>query len=95
MEEIKETILQVMQRLETKQKGAVRDNPEVLLKKTFTKKELSHIKVNYLKKGILSIGVDSSAWLYHLDLQKEKLLSKIRKKTNQIKEIRFYVGEIK
>jgi predicted nucleic acid-binding Zn ribbon protein len=95
MEEIKATILEVMQELEARRQGVSKDSPEVSLKKIFTKKELGHIKINYLKKGILGIGVDSSAWLYQLNLQKDKLLNKIRKQPGKIKDIRFRLGQIK
>jgi len=57
-----------------------------------TKKELGHIKVNYFRRGILGVNVDSSAWLYYLSLKKDTLLAHLQTKSRAVKEIRFYVG---
>lgn len=78
---------------QTKQDAA--NNPEAWLKRTLATTELRHIKFNYFKKGILSINVDSSGWLYNLSLQKEDLLARLKKNCNTIKEIRFRIGEVK
>jgi len=93
MEVIKDTVKNVMQTWEAKRGQASKDDPQVLLKRIFTKKELGHIKFNYFKKGALSINVDSSAWLYHLSLKKGSLLEKIQKRNQAIKDIRFFIGE--
>lgn len=88
MENIKETVKNVMQKL-------FKDDPEVLLQKTLDKKDLKHIKFVYFKKGVLGINVDSSTWFYHLNLQKQDLLVKLGKKSSSIKDIRFHLGETK
>jgi len=95
METIKDTIKSVVQALGVKQKALSADSPAVILKKALTRKELGHIKFNYFRKGILSIKVDSSSWLYHLSLQKEDLLAKLRKRSKAIKDIHFCIGETK
>ena len=95
MEAIKETVVHVMQRLKTKKSGAGDKDPGDSLKKILTKKELQHIKVNYLKKGVLCLRVDSSAWLYNFNLKKESLITKLNKEFGSIKDIRFYIGETK
>lgn len=95
MELIKDTIKNVMEEWQTKKKRSSKDGPQALLKKIFNKKELGHIKFNYFKRGALSINVDSSAWLYHFSLKKESLLEKVRKRTAVIKDIRFFIGEIR
>jgi hypothetical protein len=94
METIKNTIMQFMQELECKKTGAAKDNPEVLLKKFLSTKELKHIKIKYFRKGTLGITVDSSTWLYYLNLQKERLLADLRNESTAIKEIRFRIGEL-
>jgi hypothetical protein len=95
MEVIKDTVKNLMQSWDVKRKRASKDDPRVLLKKIFTKKELGHVKFNYFRKGTIGINVDSSAWLYHFSLQKENLLAKLhRKHSNTIKDIRFRIGEI-
>jgi len=95
MELIKETIKGVFEDLLTKQKETAQANPEDFLKKILTKKEFRHIRVKYFRKGILCINVDSSSWHYFLNLRKKDLLLKLRKDISEIKDIRFYLGDLK
>jgi hypothetical protein len=96
MEAIKDTVQSIMQGLASKRTRKDTDgDPEALLKKLLTKKELEHIKFNYFKKGMLSVNVDSSAWLYSLTLKKEELLGALKKNSPNIKDIRFRIGETK
>jgi len=91
MQTIKDIIPDVIRGLETKKRA--KDEPELLLRRVLPKKEQGHIKFRYLRKGILGITVDSSSWLYQLNLQKPGLLVKLGKKSKTIKDIRFYIGE--
>jgi predicted nucleic acid-binding Zn ribbon protein len=91
METIKDILKDVIEGLKTKK--AAKDEPEFLLKEVLPKKELGHVKFRYLRKGILGVTVDSSGWLYQLNLQKQGLLAKLGKKSKAIKDIRFYIGE--
>ncbi len=91
MQTIKDIIPDVIQGLEAKKRA--QDEPELLLKRVLPKRELGHVKFRYLRKGILGITVDSSAWIYQLNLQKPGLLAKLGKKSKAIKDIRFYIGE--
>jgi hypothetical protein len=91
MDEIKSLIGEVLRDLETKVCG---QDPGELLKKALTKKDLGHIKVNYFKNGILSVNVDSSAWLYKLKLEKKELLTKLGKESTGIRDVRFRIGAI-
>jgi hypothetical protein len=93
MEAIKYTVKNVLQELEAKQKPGATDAIQDLLGKVFTKKERKHIKLRYFKKGTLSLNVDSSSWLYHFSLQKDKLLAKMQRKSRAIKNLRFSIGE--
>jgi len=92
MQTIKDIIPDVIQGLEAKKRA--QDEPELLLKRVLPKKELRHVKFKYLRKGVLGITVDSSGWIYQLNLQKSALLAKLGKKSKAIKDIRFYIGEI-
>ena len=94
MEAIKDTIGAVMQALKSGKGTSAEAKTQAALKKLLTKKELKHIKLNYFKKGILGIRVDSSSWLYQLSLEKESLLNGLRKDLTEIKDIRFSMGEI-
>lgn len=95
MEAIKDTIKNVIYTLETRKSKSSPEDPQALLKRALTKKDLAHIKFNYFRRGTLGIIVDSSTWLYHLSLQKENLLAKLSKKSSTIKDIRFRLGEIR
>jgi len=72
------------------------ETPQALIQRVFSKKELEHVRVGYFKKGILCINVDSSVWLYNLNLQKDGLLNKLRAQSQDvIKDIRFSLGDVK
>jgi len=94
MEIIKETILTVMQELSDKKSAPAKHNPQAWLENILTKKELRHIKVNYFKPGVLALLVDSSTWLYQLNLKKEQILESLRQDGHDVGDIRFYIGEI-
>jgi hypothetical protein len=94
MELIKDTVKNIIESLEKIKKDNPQSNPQVVLKKILTKKELRHIKFNYFRKGIFGIKVDSSAWLYYLNLHKEGLLNKLSRVYPEIREIRFSLGEM-
>lgn len=92
MEAIRDTIKNVMQ--EWKGRKGSPHNPEALLKKVFTVREMKHIRFHYLRKGTLGIKVESSSWLYHLSLKKQDLLEKMRLRSPEIKDLRFSIGEV-
>ncbi len=95
MERIKDTLQEVVRNLLAKKGGLNDASMEARLKKALTKKELGHIKFHYFRKGTLGLIVDSSAWLYALNLKKENLLNKLKGTAPQIKEVRFSIGDIK
>lgn len=95
MEGIKDTVFSVIKALDDKRRGQAGLGPEEILKKVLTKKELGHIKVNYFKKGVVYVNVDSSSWLYQMNLHKERVLAKVKKDSAGIKDIRFRLGELK
>ncbi len=95
MELIKDTVKSVIQSLVEKKSTGGAFDPEAGLKKSLTKKEIRHIKISHFSKGVLTLHVDSSAWLYHFNLSKVELLQKLCRDAKDVKEIRFYLGEIK
>ena len=95
METLKDAVHSVMQDLLAGKRQVAGDNPQELLRRALTKQEAQHIKFNYFKKGILNVSVDSSSWLYNLNLQKEELLSRLNKGPLTVKAIRFRIGEVK
>jgi predicted nucleic acid-binding Zn ribbon protein len=94
MEPIRDTIKTLLEDWQEQKKGLVSGEPQGLLKKVFSVKELKHLRFVSLKRGALSIRVDSSGWLYQLNLQKEQLLEKIAKEAPEIKSLRFSVGNV-
>ncbi len=92
MEPIKNTLQVFMEGLRTK-KEAPLNNPEVILSRVLSKKEYPHVRVKYFQKGILNISVDSSSWLYYLNLKKEGLLKCFAEEMPQVKDIRFCIGQ--
>lgn len=95
MEPIKDTIRNVIQELSVKKPRKAEDDPANWLKKILTKRELEHIKVKQFKHGVLSLSIDSSAWLYNFNLKKEGLMARIQTDHAEIKDIKFRIGDIK
>lgn len=93
MEKIKETIYRVIQELDHKQKDSYPDAIGTWLASALSAKERRHISSYSQHKGILRLRVDSSSWIYHLNLKKEVLLGGIRQHLPQVKDIRFFVSE--
>lgn len=89
MEHIKETLKTVIKDIEQKRCSGTKDVFKVF-RQNLANRERRHTKCSALKKGVLWVNVDSSAWVYHLSLKKEELLDKLG-----IKDIRFRIGEIK
>jgi hypothetical protein len=52
-----------------------------------------HTSPSDLKDGLLSIAVDSPAWLQHLKFLKKEILTKL--KSHGVKDIRFKYGNIR
>ena len=95
MEKIKDTLQAVSRDLLAKKSDDSNDSPEAWLRKVLTKKELGHIKFHYFRKGILGLITDSSTWLYSLNLKKTVLLKKLKQCSEEVKEVRFSIGDLK
>ncbi|MFH1640789.1 MAG: DciA family protein [Candidatus Omnitrophota bacterium] len=93
MEEIKNTVYQVMRGWDVKKSGS-QDNPDFWLRQILSKKERAHVQCSYFKNGVLGLKVDSSTWLYYFSTQKECLLDNLRKKFKSVKDVRFRIGEL-
>lgn len=94
MEAIKDTIKNVIGSLVEKKSTHPDGTPQAWIKKVLTKRELGHIKINYFRKGILGVKIDSASWLYFFSLRKDALLIELRKQSKEVKEIRFNIGEV-
>lgn len=60
------------------------------------KKAASHTRISSAKKNKLVISVDSSGWLYQLNLDKEKIGKKLNKILGEEEPLKIYfrLGEI-
>lgn len=60
-------------------------------------KEKKHIKPHGLRSAVLTLYVDSPAWMYALNLKKAQLIRRLQEKISQdiVKEIRFRIGTIR
>ncbi len=94
MEAIKETLGFLLKDLNTRREKAATSSPEFLAKKVFSRKESEHAQPGILKNGVLYIKVDSSTWLYYFNLHKKELLGKFFGQNNQIKDIKFSLGQV-
>ncbi len=65
--------------------------------KTAGEKAYSHTRPVSIRRKTLIIEIDSSTWLYALNLKKRDLLKEIKKELQEykIEDIRFRVGDIK
>ncbi|MFH1577515.1 MAG: DciA family protein [Candidatus Omnitrophota bacterium] len=83
MEHIKATAEKLIKQWRDKKQT---ENPDTLkdnLKTFLTKQEQRHIKYYSLKDSQITIGVDSSAWLYTLNQKKAQLLKNLNKISGQ------------
>ena len=54
-----------------------------------------HARPSQLKRGVLTVNVDSNVWLYELStLSKESFLKTLQNQFPQIKKVRFQIGPV-
>ena len=58
-------------------------------------KQQSHSAIDEFKNGKLGVKVDSAAWIYQLNSQKNNILKKIQMLNPAVKEIIFKIGKVK
>jgi len=93
MEPIKLSLEEYMRKLAQRNAPGAQDNLYTHLGNVLTKNELRHIKLNYFRRGVVGIAVDSSSWLYHLNLKKADLLQHLRKQSQEVRGLRLYLGD--
>ena len=89
MEHIKETLQGIIKDIGAK-KGSDAADVFRLFVNNLTRAKRKHVKCASLRSRVLTVNVDSSVWLYQLNLEKEKLLKKLG-----LKDIRFRIGAVK
>jgi len=53
-----------------------------------------HTKLFGIKEGKIMVCVDSPAWMFHLNLKKNKLLKEIKEEIPELTEICFKIGKV-
>ena len=88
-------VSQVIKKLDTKTHGA-REEIVDAWQKAIEPAAASHAKPVAIKKDILTVEVDSSAWLYMLSVKKNNILVAMKKTLGAVKieDIKFRIGEI-
>jgi predicted nucleic acid-binding Zn ribbon protein len=94
-EDIKNIVVKVIKKIERQEPG----KKEKILKawgSVVGEKVVLHSRPIGIKKGLLTIEVDSSTWLYELSLKKKSILKDIKKilQEYKIENIRFRMGDI-
>ncbi len=94
-EEIGGVINQVIKKLDAKTHGQ-REDVVKAWQDAIDEAAATHTKPVAIKKNILTIEVDSSAWLYVLSLKKKSILAAMQKSAGKekVEDIRFRMGEI-
>jgi hypothetical protein len=92
MDSIRDIIPQVIENLSGKRPNSARNIHEIW--KIVAKDGALHSTVIDFKKGLLRINVDSSAWLYQLNLQKAAFLKSLKSEIPGITDIIYKVGKI-
>lgn len=93
MDNIKDIIVKVIGNMAAQKGGDFSDITRVW-PTVIEKKALAHTKVVGTKDGIVLINVDSSAWLYQLNINRTKILKKLQSDISDIKNIRFKIGKV-
>ena len=58
------------------------------------KKMAAHCALADFTNGVLTVCVDSSAWLFQMNLNKKKILDRLREEMADVKNIQFKIGKI-
>ena len=94
MDQIKSVIKDVVAQLSSGKK-----TPQAQILKAWPgcagSKAFKHTKIIKFDKGVLLVNVDSSAWLFQMNLKRKALLEKLNSATKELKEIRFRTGSVK
>jgi len=94
-EDIKKILYKVIEKIEKQGPG----KKEIILEawgRAVGEKAAYHSRPVGIKKGVLTIEVDSSTWLYTLNLQKAGIMKDIKRSLEKykIRDIRFRMGDI-
>jgi predicted nucleic acid-binding Zn ribbon protein len=93
-DELKDILKDVWRDLAKKQKDQDSDKVQAAWDRIVGPKASAHTRIVYLTKDKIRVNVDSSAWLYSLNLKKERIKNEL-KNTLGIDDVRLALGGIK
>ncbi|MDP8259808.1 MAG: DciA family protein [Candidatus Gygaella obscura] len=93
MEDIKQTLKKVFEKIEENQGGNKEARLKELLNKVLAEEEARQVKIKGVSKGKLYLGCGSSVLLYQVSLKKKELEKVIldEKESLKIKEIKITI----
>jgi len=94
MQEIKSVLKTVLKDLMRQQKGRDLDAAKALWRRLVGERATAHSQIVYLTKDKIRVNVNSSAWLYQLNLKKNTIQKEFYK-AFKIKDIKLQLGDIK
>ncbi len=92
-DELKDILKDVWKDLAKKQKDQDAEKVQAAWDRMVGPKASAHTRIVYLTKEKIRVNVDSSAWLYTLNLEKERLETEL-KKVLGIGELKLVLGDI-
>ena len=93
MDNIKEVVNRVIAQM-ARHEPTGDESSERLLGSLLSDQEKKHIKFVGFKNGHLLFCVDSSAWLFQMNIRKNKILEKLQEDKPEIKNISFKIGKV-
>ena len=93
MDKIKDVVREVIQKISSK-KAEEQIQLQEIWKKIVGEEAIRRTAIGGLKDGILMIHVDSSAWLFQMNLRRKTFLREVQKTHPDIKKIVFKIGKV-
>ena len=93
MDRLKDIVPQVIEKMVAQKAGQGQQLQEVWAK-LVGELGLKHTKLGGMKDGILVVYVDSSAWLFQMNLKRSEYLNKLKKESVELKKIIFKIGKV-
>lgn len=94
MESIKDIIPHVFEQL-TDRIPQTQTKIQRIWQNAIDAKMAQHSTLSDFTDGVLTVEVDSSAWLYQMNLNKRKILIQLQDEIRDIKNIQFKTGKTK
>lgn len=93
MDEIKDIVQSVFGKLDKRQ-PTEENKLEGIWRNVLNEKEKKHTALIGIREGVLSVAVDTPAWLYQMKIKKGRILRKIQEEISEVKNIYFKIGNV-